>query len=113
MGFINWLQQRLEMLRSAGLCERCSRLLVPLIGSHFEQRSADGSKAIEAHGRLIRCAWRSAYPPEGGEDLYQCQDCGAWWGHSVWTCVPQESLSRYRVRSIEAWAKKWSFGGVV
>jgi hypothetical protein len=112
MGLGNWFQDLFGTGRASALCERCFRLL-PVVGSHFNKQAADGSKAIEAHGRLVRRAWRSAYPPEGGEALYQCLDCGSWWAHQIWTCVPQERLARCRMRSIEAWVKKWSCGEVV
>jgi hypothetical protein len=112
MAFRDWLRRLFGSGRPP-LCERCSRLLAPAVGSHFEGRCRDASRAIEAHARLVRRAWRAEYPQEGGEDLYQCRDCGSWWGHSVWTCLPQERLVRHKVRSVEAWVKKWSCGEVL
>jgi hypothetical protein len=111
MGLGDWLKQWFNP--STGLCERCSERLAPAAGSHFGERAATASQAIAAHGCLVRRAWRSAYVQEGGEDLYQCRDCGSWWGHVFWTCVPQEALYRYRVRSVEGWVKKWPKGEVV
>jgi hypothetical protein len=111
MGLGDWFQKCFH--RSTALCVRCSERLAPAKGSHSGEHAADASKAIAAHGGLVRRAWRSAYPQEGGEDLYQCRDCGSWWGHVFWTCVPQEALYRYRVHSVEGWVKKWPLGEVV
>jgi hypothetical protein len=114
MGLGDWLKQCFNPGDgSTDLCERCSGLLAPAEGSHSRERASDASKAIVSHGWLVRRAWRSAYPQEGGEDLYQCRDCGSWWGHVFWTCVPEEALVRHKVRSVEAWVKEWPLGEVV
>ena len=112
MGLGGWLKQLFNPYTK--LCDRCSELLAPAKGSHFGKRASEASKAIASHGCLVRRAWRSAYVQEGGEELYQCGECGSWWGHVFWTCVPQGALCRYRnVRSVEAWVKKWPTGEVI
>jgi hypothetical protein len=111
MSFGQWLKNLFN--RSSSLCERCSAVLAPAEGSHSGKRAADVSNALASHGCLVRRAWRSAYVQEGGEDLYQCRNCGSWWGHVFWTCVPEEALRRYQVRSVEAWVRKWPRGEVV
>ncbi len=114
MGVGDWLKQCFN--RGAGcadLCGRCSSVLAPVVGSHTGSRAGAAGGAIAAHGRLRRRAWRSAYVQEGGEDLYQCQDCGSWWGLVFWACVPEEALVRHQVRSVEAWVKEWPKGEVV
>jgi hypothetical protein len=114
MGLGDWLRHCFGIGgTSTDLCERCSGLLAPAARSHLEVRASDASRAVAAHTRLVRRAWRSSYPQEGGEDLYQCRDCRSWWGHSVWTCVPQEDLFRRKVRSIEAWVKEQHFGDII
>jgi hypothetical protein len=94
------------------LCLRCAGSLLPLVGSHFGDQAEKPRRSIAAHGRLARRAWRSSYPQEGGEYLYQCADCQSWWGHGVWTCVPEEDLVRHAVVSLEAWVAEQPFGEV-
>ena len=93
-------------------CQRCARLLAPLEGSHINEQAGCVRLAIDTHGRLVRRAWRSSYPQEGGEYLYQCQDCPKWWGRIFWTCVPIEDLVRYDVMSVEAWVSEQPYGEV-
>lgn len=76
------------------LCQRCTTVLLPLVGSRGGEHAPEVGRAVAAHGRLVRHGWRSSYPQEGAEYLYRCEVCGAWWGHGVWSCLPQEDLAR-------------------
>jgi hypothetical protein len=94
-------------------CERCVGLLLPKEGSHYGEQATQVSQAIAAHDRLIRRAWRSSYPQEGAEHLYQCDECRSWWGHVVWARVPEEDLVRHDVGAVAAWVAQQPFGEVV
>lgn len=94
------------------LCHRCATLLLPKEGSQYGDDAPEVTQAIASHGRVVRRGWRSGYPQEGGETLFECQDCHGWWGHRYWSCVPQEALYRYRVESVAAWVAEQEFGKV-
>jgi membrane protease YdiL (CAAX protease family) len=110
-----WMMSRQPAIVAGamGLCEHCSDSLLPKEGSHHGAQAPAVGQAITAHSGLMRRAWRSDYPQEGGETLYQCQGCSTWWGHIVWTCVPEEDLVRHNVESVDAWVAQRQFGKAV
>jgi hypothetical protein len=83
-----------------------------MIGGHYGDSAPQVQRAIAAHGRLVRRAWRSSYPQEGGDILYRCQDCHGWWVHGYWACVPQEGLERPEIRSVKEWVAEMPYGEV-
>lgn len=72
----------------------------------------DEGEFAAAHGALEKQAWRTPYPQEGGDILYRCRACGAWWYFTVWTCVNDLYVTRDEVASLETWVRKYQWGAI-
>src|ERR1700730_3023409 len=99
-------------------CQRCADFptrVAEWVTRNGYDRSPSPSDRSEITGfhTALRClGWRSTYPQEGGEYLYNCRRCNRWWGLLIWTCVNHVDLIDYPdLVSVEAWMKEQPISG--